>query len=75
MCELKVVINKNVVFENVVYATTAGNDVVKEIMEKSKEFKNHTITEVNITKEPLILSPTKHKTKTNAEEVSSKNLL
>ena len=60
MCELKVVINKNVVFENAVYATTTGNSVVvKDIMGNSKEFKNHTITEVNITKEQLILSSTK----------------
>jgi len=60
MCELKVVINKKLVFENAVYATTAGNSVVvKDIMGKSKEFKNHTITEVNITTEQLILSSTK----------------
>ncbi len=33
MCELKVVINKNVVFENAVYVTTVGNSVVvKDIM-------------------------------------------
>jgi predicted RNA-binding protein len=60
MCELKVVINKNVVFENAVYVTTVGNSVVvKDIMGTSKEFKNHTITEVNITTEQVILSSTK----------------
>ena len=58
MCELKVIIDKALVFENAVYATTTGNSVVvKDIMGKSKEFKNHTITEVNITKEQLLLSP------------------
>ena len=60
MCELKVVIEKNVVFENAIYATTTGNSVVvKDIMGKSKEFKNHTITEVNITTEQLVLSLSK----------------
>ena len=60
MCELKVVINKNVVFENAIYATTAGNNVVvQDMMGTAKEFKNHIITEINITKEQLILSPTK----------------
>jgi predicted RNA-binding protein len=58
MCELKVILDKAVVFENAIYATTTGNSVVvKDIMGKSKEFKNHTITEVNISKEQLILSP------------------
>jgi predicted RNA-binding protein len=60
MCELKVMINTNLVFENAVYAAAAGNDVeVRDIMGKSKEFKNHTITEVNITKEQLVLSSAK----------------
>ena len=58
MCELKVILGNAVVFENAVYATTTRNSVVvKDIMGKSKEFKNHTITEVNITKEQLLLSP------------------
>lgn len=62
MCELKVMIKTDLVFENAVYAAIAGNDVVvRDIMGKSKEFKNHTITEVNIAKEQLILSPIKTK--------------
>jgi len=62
MCELKVIIEKEVVFENVVYAKTIENKVVvKDIMGKSMEFKNHTITEVNITNEHLVLSPIKKK--------------
>jgi predicted RNA-binding protein len=60
MCELKVIIDKSMVFENVIYAKTVENKViVKDIMENSKEFENHIITEVNIPKEQLILSPTK----------------
>jgi len=60
MCELKVIIDEEVVFENVVYAKTVENNVVvKDIMGNSKTFKNHTITEVNIPKALLVLSPTK----------------
>jgi predicted RNA-binding protein len=60
MCELKVIIDETVVFENVVYAKTVENKVVvKDIMGNSKAFKNHTITEVNIPKVLLVLSPTK----------------
>ena len=60
MCELKVIVEKEIAFENVIYAKSIGNRVVvKDILGKSMEFKNHTITEVNITKEQLVLSPTK----------------
>ena len=59
MCELKVIINEAVVFENVVYAKTLENKVVvKDILGNSMTFKNYTVTEVNITKEQLVLSPT-----------------
>lgn len=62
MCELKVIIDEVVVFENAVYAKTVENNVVvKDIMGNSKAFKNHTITEVNIPKEQLVLSPTNTK--------------
>ena len=60
MCELKVVVNGKKVFENAIYAKLNSNDVVvQDIMGKTMEFKNHTITEVNITKEQLTLSPLK----------------
>ena len=60
MCELKVIVDNAVVFENAIYAkATEGSVVVKDIMGKSMEFQNHTITEVNITNEQLTLSPTK----------------
>lgn len=59
MCELKVIINNEVVFENAVFAKEIGNNVlVNDIMGKSKEFKNQKITEVNITNEQLTLTAT-----------------
>ena len=60
MCELKVIVGKEVAFENVIFAKAAENTVfVKDVLGKSMNFKNHTITEVNIAKEQLVLSPTK----------------
>lgn len=60
MCELKVIVEKEVAFENVIYAKAIENRVVvKDVLGKSMEFKNHAITEVDITKEQLVLSPTK----------------
>ena len=42
------------------YAINVENKVVvKDILGNSKEFENHVITEVNIPKEQLILSPAK----------------
>ena len=58
MCELKVIVDKAVVFENAVYVKATNDSVtVTDILGKSKEFKNYTITEVNITNEQLALSP------------------
>jgi len=60
MCELKVVVNGEKVFENAIYAKENGdNVVVKDILGKSMEFKNHNIAEVNIAKEQLTLSQLK----------------
>lgn len=57
MCELKVIIEGKVVFENVIYAKNVGDRVVlKDILGKTMEFKNHTITEVNITNESITLT-------------------
>jgi predicted RNA-binding protein len=57
MCELKVVVNQKVVFEDAVYAKVTGNNVmVKSILGNSKTFNNYKITEVNITNEQLVLS-------------------
>jgi len=58
MCELKVIVEKEVAFENVIYAKSIENRVVvKDILGKSMEFKNHTITEVDVNNERLVLSP------------------
>jgi len=58
MCELKVIVEKEVVFENVIYAKSIENRVVvKDVLGKSMEFKNHTITEVDVNNERLVLSP------------------
>jgi len=60
MCELKVVVNEKQVFENAIYAKETGNNVVvKDILGKTMEFKNHIIVEVNIVKEQLKLSEIK----------------
>ncbi len=60
MCELKVIIGNEVKFENAIYAKSIENRVVvRDILGKSMEFKNYKITEVNINKEQLILSPIK----------------
>jgi predicted RNA-binding protein len=56
MCELKIISDNAVVFENAIYAKAINNNVlVKDIMGKSKEFKNHRIIEVNIARETLII--------------------
>ena len=58
MCELKVIIEKEVKFENVIYAKSIENTViVNDIMGRSMEFENYKITEIDVTKELLILSP------------------
>jgi predicted RNA-binding protein len=58
MCELKLIVENEVAFENVIYAKAVEDKVVvKDVLGKSMEFKNHAITEVNITKEQLVLSP------------------
>ena len=60
MCELKVIIENEVEFENVIYAKSIENGVVvKDILGKSREFANCKITEVDINKEQLILSTIK----------------
>jgi predicted RNA-binding protein len=42
----------------VIYAKSIENRVVvKDVLGKSMEFKNHTITEVDVNNERLVLSP------------------
>jgi predicted RNA-binding protein len=57
MCELKVIIENEVKFENVIYAKSIDKKViVSDIFGKSMEFENCQILEVNIGKEKLILT-------------------
>ena len=57
MCELKVIIENEVKFENAIYAKTIENKVtVSDIFGKSTDFKNYQIIEVDISKEQLTLS-------------------
>jgi predicted RNA-binding protein len=58
MCEFKLILEKEVEFENVVYAKSVENRVVvKDVLGKSREFKNCKITEVDVNNERLVLSP------------------
>jgi predicted RNA-binding protein len=60
MCELKIILDNKVVFENAIYAKVIGKNVlVKDIMGKSKEFQNYRIIEVSIAHEQLTLSSAK----------------
>ena len=60
MCELKIILDNKVVFENAIYAKAIGKNVlVKDIMGKSEEFQNHRIIEVSIAHEQLTLSSVK----------------
>lgn len=60
MCELKVIIENEVKFENAIYAKSIENKVtVSDIFGKSREFNNYQIIEVDIGKEQLTLSPIK----------------
>ncbi len=60
MCELKVIRDKEVMFDNVIYAKSIENRVVvKDIFGKSREFKNCRIIEVDVNNERLVISLTK----------------
>ena len=59
MCELKIIIENKTVFENAIYAKVTENKVIiQNLLGQTKEFQNHTITEVDITKQHLILCKT-----------------
>ena len=58
MCEFKVIVNRNTVFKDAVYAKADGSKViVKDILGDTKEFQNYKITELNVNTQQLILSP------------------
>ena len=60
MCEFNVVVNGRIVFGDVVHAKADGSKViVKDILGDSMEFENCKITEVDVNRVHLILSPIK----------------
>ena len=60
MCEFKVLKKNELVFEDAVYAKAEGNKVtVRSVLGISKVIENCIITEVDVNKERLILTPTK----------------
>ncbi len=57
MCEFKVILDGKKVFEDVVYAKKENDKVtVKDVLGKSKEFKNCKIVEVDVNSTRLVLS-------------------
>lgn len=56
MCEFKVVVDGEEIFEDVVYARVAGNAVIlRNILGQTKEIKSMKIVEVDVTSERLVL--------------------
>jgi len=60
MCEFKVIVDGEVVFEDAIYARKDGDRViVRDIVGESKEFMNHEILEVDVKSTRLVLNPIK----------------
>lgn len=60
MCEFKVLMKNELVFEDAVYAKAEGNKVtVRDVLGMSKVIENCTIAEVDVNKERLTLIPSK----------------
>lgn len=60
MCEFKVILNGEILFQDVVCAKAEGNKIiVKNVLGEAKEFKNCKIDEVNVNTTKLILKTTK----------------
>ena len=60
MCEFKVILNGEILFQDVVYAKSEGNKIiVKNVLGEAKEVKNCKIDEVNVNTTKLILKTTK----------------
>ncbi|MGB9713845.1 MAG: CooT family nickel-binding protein [Candidatus Bathyarchaeales archaeon] len=57
MCEFTVILNGKTVFKDAVYAKVESDKViVKDVLGKSKEFKNSKIVEVDVNSTRLVLS-------------------
>jgi predicted RNA-binding protein len=60
MCEFNVILDGKTVFKDVIYAKTESNNViVKDVLGKSKEFRNCKIIEVDVNSTRLVLSALK----------------
>jgi len=57
MCELKVILNGEIVFNDCIYAKAEeGNVTLKNILEETQTIENCTISQVNIGKKTLTLN-------------------
>lgn len=57
MCEFVVILNRETVFKDAVYAKMESNNViVRDVLGESKEFKNCKIIEVDVNSTRLLLS-------------------
>jgi predicted RNA-binding protein len=57
MCEFKVILDGKTVFKDVVYAKKENDGVIlKDVLGTSKEYRNCSITEVDVTSTRLVLS-------------------
>lgn len=60
MCEFNVILNGEILFKDVVYAKTDGDNVIaKNVLGETKEIKNCKITEVNVNTTKLVLTAVK----------------
>jgi predicted RNA-binding protein len=60
MCEFNVILNGEILFNDVVYAKTDGDNVIaKNVLGETKEIKNCKITEVNVNTTKLVLTAVK----------------
>jgi predicted RNA-binding protein len=60
MCEFNVILDGKTVFKDVIHAKTESNNViVKDVLGKSKEFRNCRIIEVDVNSTKLVLSTIK----------------
>jgi len=60
MCEFNVFLNGKTQFKDVIYAKIEGNNViVKNVLGENKEFKNCTITEIDVNATKLVLTAAK----------------
>jgi len=60
MCEFNVILDEKTVFKDVIYAKTESNNIiVKDVLGKSKIFRNCKIAEIDVNSTRLVLSSLK----------------